>query len=235
MCVVGYDDNKYGGAFEIMNSWGDSWMNKGFCWIPYDVFRKTTRYAYSVSTRPKEKEKNNKLDGELSLKLSMGVEMPVEKETSIRGYNIYSAKEEYISGTRYRIYLQNSNPAWVYLLSSDANLDIDLLFPYDDKISPLLDYDINTIALPDEKHYIQLDDKTGMDYLCVLYSSEELNIADVMNKISNMQGDFINRIIDGLKPDLVLPYDITYTIDKVQFSAKSDKKIVPLFFKMKHI
>jgi len=30
LCVVGYDDKKYGGAFEIMNSWGEEWGNNGF-------------------------------------------------------------------------------------------------------------------------------------------------------------------------------------------------------------
>ena len=36
MTIIGYDDNKYGGAYEIMNSWGEAWGNKGFIWIKYD-------------------------------------------------------------------------------------------------------------------------------------------------------------------------------------------------------
>jgi hypothetical protein len=36
MCIVGYDDTKFGGAFEIVNSWGDNWANSGFIWIRYD-------------------------------------------------------------------------------------------------------------------------------------------------------------------------------------------------------
>lgn len=35
MCVVGYDDNKYDGAFRVMNSWGSSWGDGGFVWIKY--------------------------------------------------------------------------------------------------------------------------------------------------------------------------------------------------------
>ena len=34
-CVVGYNDNRFGGAFEIMNSWGPGWGHNGFIWIPY--------------------------------------------------------------------------------------------------------------------------------------------------------------------------------------------------------
>jgi len=36
MCIVGFDDTKFGGAFEIVNSWGDNWANSGFIWIRYD-------------------------------------------------------------------------------------------------------------------------------------------------------------------------------------------------------
>ena len=37
--VVGYDDDRFGGAFRVLNSWGTSWGDGGFFWIPYEVFR----------------------------------------------------------------------------------------------------------------------------------------------------------------------------------------------------
>ena len=46
MCLVGYDDNKYGGAFEIMNSWGQSWGNDGFVWIKYEDFARFVAVSY---------------------------------------------------------------------------------------------------------------------------------------------------------------------------------------------
>ncbi len=37
--IVGYDDNKQ--AFLVQNSWGTSWGNKGFYYMPYSVFSST--------------------------------------------------------------------------------------------------------------------------------------------------------------------------------------------------
>jgi len=38
MCVVGYSDTQFGGAFEIMNSWGGKFGTQGFFWIKYSDF-----------------------------------------------------------------------------------------------------------------------------------------------------------------------------------------------------
>jgi hypothetical protein len=41
--IIGYDDSMAGGAgaFLVMNSWGTSWGNGGFFWMPYSVFKST--------------------------------------------------------------------------------------------------------------------------------------------------------------------------------------------------
>lgn len=36
MTIIGYDDNKYGGAFQIMNSWSSLWGENGYIWVSYD-------------------------------------------------------------------------------------------------------------------------------------------------------------------------------------------------------
>jgi hypothetical protein len=33
--AVGYDDNRYGGALRVLNSWGQNWGDGGFFWLPY--------------------------------------------------------------------------------------------------------------------------------------------------------------------------------------------------------
>jgi C1A family cysteine protease len=34
--IVGYDDDRYGGAFKVITSWSQNWGDNGFFWMPYD-------------------------------------------------------------------------------------------------------------------------------------------------------------------------------------------------------
>jgi hypothetical protein len=52
MAVVGYDDNKYGGAFRIMNSWGSNWADGGFVWVRYNDFARWCVEAFQVFADP---------------------------------------------------------------------------------------------------------------------------------------------------------------------------------------
>ena len=62
MCVVGYDDTKYGGAFEVMNSWGSEYGDNGFVWIKYADFKKYVAEAYVIDAGDYKKEKCSKGD-----------------------------------------------------------------------------------------------------------------------------------------------------------------------------
>ena len=46
MTIIGYDDYKYGGSFQVMNSWGQDFGDDGFVWIRYNDFVKTTVNYY---------------------------------------------------------------------------------------------------------------------------------------------------------------------------------------------
>ena len=56
MVVVGYDDNK--NAFKIMNSWSETWGDKGYCWVEYNTFKNMVFEAWvledNVEGKPDE-------------------------------------------------------------------------------------------------------------------------------------------------------------------------------------
>lgn len=49
LCIIGYDDRQYGGAFRVVNSFGKGWGDGGFCWISYQNMARFARYGYRVS------------------------------------------------------------------------------------------------------------------------------------------------------------------------------------------
>lgn len=48
MLIVGYDDYRNGGSFEVMNSWGKGFGENGFVWIKYSDMRKYCKEAYVI-------------------------------------------------------------------------------------------------------------------------------------------------------------------------------------------
>ena len=40
MCIIGYSDTKYGGAWEVQNSWGSGFGDGGYVWVKYADFEK---------------------------------------------------------------------------------------------------------------------------------------------------------------------------------------------------
>ena len=233
ICVIGYDDNKYGGAFEIINSWGVGWANQGYCWIRYNDFCKFTNYAAQMNVKKTQPivnpTKNNSFSGSLKLQLSTGEEM---RGTLSNG--IYKISGEYISGTRYRIYISNNEPAYVYVIGSDLQNNVSKVFPPNDKISPALTYKNNNIAIPDEKWFVQMDNTIGKDYICVLYSAEEVDINSIINKIRNSYGSFYDKVSAALSGKIVPISDVRFSQNAISFSAQSNKKVVAIIAEVVH-
>lgn len=235
MCVVGYDDNKYGGAFLIQNSWGERWGNGGYTWVKYMDFCKTVDQAYTgaLPYTPSPVIKKNILSGTLSLQLSTGATMqPVlNKETGIPHYDI---RGSYISGTRYRLYLTNNEPAFVYIIGSDLNSNMSKVFPPRDDISPALTYKQSHIAIPDEKWFIEMDDNTGTDYMCVLYSMHELDINGIMNSIKSGSGSFCDKVRNALGTLMAPNEDVSFGNSAISFNTATNGTVVPLIVAINH-
>lgn len=247
MCVVGYDDEKFGGAFEIQNSWGTNWGNMGYIWIKYADYARFTRYAYEFVDLPEAKPEIADLSGEIKLTLADGSNMQTNLLVSTRGLKVVPAKtapgpltlyktaKPYASGTRFRIYISNNEPAFVYAISTDLSNEITKIFPYADGISAALTDKKNEVPIPDEDHYIEFDDKPGQDLLCVLYSREALNLNDLVKQIGSAQGSFSERIFKVIGDKMVDPKGITFSNDKIAFKGYSKgKSIVPLMVEMEH-
>lgn len=95
MVVVGFDDNKYGGAVELLNSWGANWGENGFIWINYDDFLKYTLGAYAIEKKRKFGAKPNNLKTKEDLALEKDIKLSLKKgilETDISKFKALSEK-----------------------------------------------------------------------------------------------------------------------------------------------
>lgn len=234
MCVVSYDDNKYGGAFEVINSWGTDWANGGYCWIRYSDFCEYTKYAMQMNVRKNQplvySNRPNSLSGTLRLQLSTGEEMRGTLGTN----GIYKIFGEYISGTRYRIYISNNEPAYVYVIGSDLQNNVSKVFPPNDRISPALTYKSNNIAIPDENWFVQMDNTVGKDYVCVLYSAQDLDINTIISKIRSGYGSFPEKVSAALSGKIVPASDVRFSQNSLSFSASTNKSVVALIAEVVH-
>ncbi len=232
MCVIGYDDNKYGGAFELQNSWGTWWGNNGYIWIRYDDFKEWVKYAYEMIETPK-KTINSYVNLAGSVKLVQSNGEPMNARYT-NGY--YKMNKAYKSGTKFRIYISNNEPAFVYAFGSDATLQVFPVFPHKPNISPALNYKQNDVAIPDEQHYIEMDNTVGTDYLVIVYSIEPINIQQVYRDIERTSGDFISRVKNVLADKLVRMNEVNFQNSSISFTAKTkSKSAVAMIIETKHI
>jgi hypothetical protein len=235
MCVIGYDDNQYGGAFEIQNSWGSEWGNEGFIWVDYQTFHNFVKYGFEMVGDFNKVNPTTKTDlkGELKFLLSDGTEMITKRSNSSSSH--YIMIKTYTSGTRFRMYISNNEPAYVYAIGSDLTEVVTKVFPPKEHISPLLSYKSNNVAIPDENYFIEFDDNAGTDFMCVLYSKEPLDIKGIMSKIENSSGSFIQKMNTALKSQLVNASNITFQNEGIGFSANSEgKNVVAIVVEINH-
>lgn len=236
MCVIGYDDNKYGGAFEIVNSWGTWWGNQGYVWIKYSDFFDFTKYAYEMIAFPTEKPNNQPdMAGEIAFRLSTGSDMQASYVAQKGNVGYYKVNQPYSSGTQFRIMISNNEPAFVYAFGSDLTNEVFTIFPHKEGISAALNYAGNNIALPSEKHFVRMNQTVGKDFMCVLYSKEKLDIEDIKQRVANESGTFSQKVQKVLGNDLVLLTNTQFQNNQMKFSAKSaGKSTVALMVEIVH-
>lgn len=242
MCVVGYDDEKNGGSFYIMNSWGQDWGDDGFVWVRYGDFAKYVSQAYEMYVRkdvPKPipepqpepiPMQKYRVAGRIELQLVGGEKMTTELMQK-GGITYYQCPDTYIHGQQYRIFISSDEPCYLYLIGSDDKRNDVLLFPYNG-LSPLLSYKSNHIAFPNDGTNVRMNEY-GREYLCFLYSHKELDIEQILSSAKSYDGSFYERIHYAISDDQVPTVEAHYSPDAIGFDALSTKTIVPILIEMK--
>ncbi|MBZ5857349.1 C1 family peptidase [Flavihumibacter profundi] len=214
MCVVGYDDRKYGGSFLLMNSWGPEWGNNGFAWVRYGDFKYFVREAYGLDPmRQVGAAANTPLIGEVGL-----VEMAnTGKKMEVKGYislhltegNRFVTNSPLKPGTRFKMEVKNSSECYVYVFGKETDGTSYTLFPYpkqDDptttKYSPFCG--ITGYRLFPKDKSMTPDSIGTKDMIAVVMSKQPLDWFSVNTAISkNPATDYQSRVNAALGENLL--------------------------------
>ena len=233
MTVVGYDDHKHGGAFEIMNSWGTGWGENGYTWLTYEAFNTYVVQGYEmIPPDPPRPPAVVDMGGEIRFKHISGREMPGSKIGT--GFSLASP---YPSGTRFRVEIKAEHSAYLYALGGDLSGKFVELFPRSRGVSPHVDGG-STLLMPgpSEDFYTRLNDDTGTDFYVVLYSREMLDIDDITDRMSSSSGNVHAKLRAALGETMVEQDNVEYGANGMKFEAKSDGRLVaPIVVAIEHV
>lgn len=234
LAVIGYDDEKYDGAFEILNSWGSNWGNNGYTWVKYSDFNHFCVWAGEEIPGPKVEEGNYGISGSISF--SLGTGLPIKL---LKNNNYFQMTESYASGTLFNLTLSNNQPAYVYAIGSDLTNKCSVIFPFNSNINPYLPYRQNNIALPGEGYNFQLDTTSGKTYFLFFYSPLMINIDSVSKSIESSKGNFFERVQNVMGDKLISDKNISFKIEnssEINFSSTtSSNKILMLLVEITHV
>ncbi|WP_448518389.1 DUF4384 domain-containing protein [Rhodoflexus sp.] len=250
VAIIGYDDNQYGGAFEIMNSWGTTWGNGGFIWIRYADYQSICMEAYELIDFPAEtvvaKEPATPANNDTNVRLPVGGEFaatlllkqPNGQIMSLMGSSkpgFYYTQQAYTTGTRFQIQVSNREQMYFYAFSIDSREHISRLFPHAYNQSPLLSYQQSNMALPGEDLHIEIDNTPGSEYMCLIYSREALDIDQLIQRIRQISGHPFERLKQVLREKELYSEasKIDYRYTTANFSAKAQSKAVPMVIEIR--
>lgn len=159
-------------------------------------------------------------------------------EDDVEGEDLvaYRMTQGYPSNTRFRFYLKNVNEGYIYAFATDLSQKINKILPFDNGMSPLIGAN-SEFAFPSEKKVIKMDSNPGTDYLLILFSQEELNQTELLQKMQQASGGLTSKIKAALGDKLIDKNMVQYAAGEPGFKVKDGAKgyVVPLMVEITHL
>jgi hypothetical protein len=196
MCIIGYDDYKYGGAFQLMNSWGMDWGNKGLAWVRYKDFDIFTKEAYGLYplTDAATAAKNNILSINFGLVNNTNDALIPLKKT---GPISFSTSAPIAIGTKFKLLVTNTVECYTYILGEETDGSSYVLFPYTPKHSPFCG--ITGTRLFPKDYSMELDNKGTKDQMAIIVSKEPLDYNQLNATVNKAKGStYADKLILAL-------------------------------------
>lgn len=200
MCVIGYNDAKEGGAFQIMNSWGNDWGVQGVAWVKYEDFEYFVHEAYGLYPMGEAaKATSQVIHFGLTEYAMKGGDFTAKGRIAVKQVSkgVYQTTQAIRKGTRFKVEFSNSIPCYTYIFGQETDGSSYVLFPYTEKHSPYCGTTGTRIFPRDQS--LTADDIGTRDYIAVVISYEPLDFNNINDRISKASGrDYAEKLRKGL-------------------------------------
>lgn len=202
LCVFGYDDAKFGGAFEVVNSWGPRWAKDGMTWISYENFADHVLYGFQLLSA------GSPLEASVSILGRDGNAMRVEKT----GPATYAVKDICSTGDPFKISVQTREGIFCSAIAVDAGGQRAVLFPSDSVTHAFL---TRSLVLPNEVDSYTLTEPAGKNILYFVFSANEDHLEHR-----------VRQLMKGETPAPPNPELFKWAPGTIQFESKAETVVV---------
>jgi len=222
MCVVGYDDYKKGGAFQIMNSWGPEWGKNGVGWVKYKDFEYFNKEAYGLYPMGKADDKTATqfAAGFGLVDQATGRNITLEK----RGANLFGTTRPVRVGDKFKIEFANTIECYTYILGQETDGSSYVLFPYTPKHSPYCGV-TGTRVFP--RDYNLTPDNIGnKDFIAIIVTKQAVDYQQLNQLVDRSRGNtYLEKVTNALGSEMVRDANFQAAEGAIIFQANSDKNI----------
>jgi len=144
--------------------------------------------------------------------------------------NLYRFNRSYRSGDEFTFEACNQSeiPLNLYILNMDVRKKVVKVFPYtwEEKRQPGIGADSCYVL----GGYIKLDDNTGKEYACLLYTQKKLDLDMIVREMESSTGTFTQRLYKTLGEDLLPLNQVEYVEgNRISFRAcLKTEEILPI-------
>jgi hypothetical protein len=217
MSVIGYNDEFEGGAFQIMNSWGNRWGDNGIAWVRYRDFEHFTKEAYGLFPMGStDQNQNNSQNFAVEFGLA---DMASQNTIALQKTSdmVFQTVNPISKSDKFKVLFANSVECYVYIFGQETDGSSYVLFPYTEKHSPYCGI-TGTRLFP--KDYSMTPDEIGnKDYIAIVVSKTPIDFNDFKNRLSrSRQSTYAGKLGEVLGNDRIT--DVAFNAGKtVAFSA----------------
>lgn len=180
MCIIGYDDYKDGGAFQIMNSWGTEWGVDGIGWVRYTDFKAFNIESYGLYPMGNADHKTETIfKGSFGLELNDGKQKIDLTQT---GKIYFETNTPLSSSDKFKVEFTNNIECYTYIFGEETDGSSYVLFPYTKKHSSYCG--ITGTRLFPRDYSMQPDKEGSIDKIAILITKKPIDYNEINNKIS---------------------------------------------------